>query len=773
MEYKYVLVDDGTRETVFESETRRNVQFLDDLKETVIEGGIVSDSEEQSIPTVGQAETCSLPYSVPQENEFYSCEEEMEDEECYYETQEYEGDDETAVMSAPDAASAQPDEHQEAELLCVKQQLEAMTEQWYAEVNRRRLLFNQIQELRGNVRVFCRCRPPQNSNEVVAVEFPDHMAGKAITEVNRPGVVSLIGQKSFEFDRVFSPEEDQNAVYEDLAALVVSVLDGYNVCIFAYGQTGSGKTYTMNGTECARGINFRAIDDLFRLSDEDADKYSSVFSLSMLEIYNENLRDLFAANGPKLEIKRGTDQVFVSNLKWIEVQSVQEVWRAMHIGSQNRSSGATSMNAHSSRSHLVVSINVSRTCLATGEELHARLNLVDLAGSERLSRTNATGERLREAQHINKSLSALGDVFTSILAKNSHVPFRNSKLTYLLQDALGGDAKTLMLVNISPTESDAAETLSSLNFASRVSRAELGMARRNADTGDARRASARVAELEKENAVLVRENRQLLADMERVSEQLAVHKKKDEENYAHFRRELEESNKELSRRLREAEKAAMECSAYAEQNHKLQKQLRDAHSRLDVLDAMATQSQQKTPTQPSPAMPYQPPTRSILAELNRAAEDTLGQGIRSNRTASIRGIRNAGRSAVNLKSSIPRPRSSLRVPVRPSDACSDSSSIAGYDRSVPKTTTKAPKPSNYGDTRRSSQKVTRSSLQRLTRPTISSARSSSQPPTDDEVESIDSMRLTSARKPANYGTAPGYGITPQQRMSQRGRSVYI
>jgi len=778
MEYKYVLLDDTTRETIFESETHRDVHFLDDGKETVIEGGIVSDSEEQSIPTVTQAETCSLPSNIPPENDFYSCEEDIEDEDCYYETHEYEADAEAdEVVSAPNTANVRIGEQQAAELLSVKQQLELMTEQWCTEIGRRRALFNQLQELRGNVRVFCRCRPPRNMQEAIAVEFPDHMSGKPNTEFNRPSTLSLAGQKSFEFDRVFSPGEDQNAVYEDLASLVVSVLDGYSVCIFAYGQTGSGKTYTMNGIERDRGINYRAIDDLFRLSEESASQYSTVFSLSMLEIYNENLRDLFVADGPKLEIKRGPEEVFVNNLKWIDVGSVQEVWRAMNIGSQNRSSGATSMNAHSSRSHLVVTIHVARTCLATREEVHARLNLVDLAGSERLSRTNATGERLREAQHINKSLSALGDVFTSILAKNSHVPFRNSKLTYLLQDALGGDAKTLMFVNISPAENDAAETLSSLNFASRVSRTELGMARRNADTGEARKASAKAAELEKENAALVQENQQLLVDIEQISEQLTMQRKKDEDNYIHFRRELEENNRELTRRLREAEKAAMECSAYAEQNHKLQKQLRDAHSRLDALDMMASQAHQKTPSQPSPASAYQHPTRSILAELNSAAEETPGQGLSSHRTASIKPTRYSGRSAVNVKSSIPRPRSSLRGPSRPSDACSDSSSVSNFDRSFSSLAPKTPRPGNYSSARKGPPSSGgKSSLQRLTRPTISSARSSSQPPTDDERESVDSMRYSSSsRRPSNYSASTNTGFTrnPQQRISQRGRNVYI
>lgn len=279
---------------------------------------------------------------------------------------------------------------------------------------------------------------------------------------------------------------------------------------------------------------------------------------------------------------------------------------------------------------------------------------MDLAGSERLSRTNATGERLREAQNINKSLSALGDVFNSILAKNTHVPFRNSKLTYLLQDALGGDAKTLMFVNVSPAENDVAETLSSLNFASRVSRAELGAAKRNVDSGERRKTAARLTEYEREISVLKTYNGELENEVNNLRQEIM-----DARNHqdAHIQA-IERETHDLRRKLRESERSATEVNAYSEQNQKLHSQLRAAQERIRILESRAPYAA-KTPPQTSPAVPHQQPTRSILAELNRAAiEETPSTTQRSGTT---RPPRSSSRTVMKSASSIPRPRSMVNA----------------------------------------------------------------------------------------------------------------
>lgn len=235
------------------------------------------------------------------------------------------------------------------------------------------------------------------------------------------------------------------------------------------------------------GVNYRALTNLFNIAQDRSDHSVFEISVSIMEIYNEVLRDLIFEESddvpapPKLEIRKqptapSPNAVYVPGLTCVEVESVADVWDLMERGSANRAQHATDMNAHSSRSHLILSVNVSSVNRASAVRSSGTLSLVDLAGSERLSRSNAKGERLKEAQHINKSLATLGDVFMGLLEKSSYIPYRNSKLTYLLQESLGGDSKTLMFVNASCDGADVSETISSLNFAQRVARVEKGAA---------------------------------------------------------------------------------------------------------------------------------------------------------------------------------------------------------------------------------------------------------------------------------------------------------
>eukprot|EP00177_Eucheuma_denticulatum_P001006 GFKZ01001832.1.p1 GENE.GFKZ01001832.1~~GFKZ01001832.1.p1 ORF type:complete len:1380 (-),score=213.01 GFKZ01001832.1:655-4794(-) len=359
---------------------------------------------------------------------------------------------------------------------------------WAKEFKARRKLFNTIQELRGNIRVFCRVRPlkqqilSDGSEACIAMEFPDASVG----EDSRIS----IGSKVFEYDHVFQPASSQTMVYEETSGVVASVLDGYNVCVFAYGQTGSGKTHTMNGPEDDRGVNYRALVDLFEIAEQRSDFQKVNISVSMLEIYNENLRDLIREDdgtlAPKLDIRRDPNSssqtaVHVPNLTAVAVESVDHVWEVMERGSTNRSKGKTNMNEHSSRSHLIFKVAVACEDFSSGVKTCGILHLVDLAGSERVGRSNVSGDRLKEAQHINKSLATLGDVFMALLSNSGHVPYRNSKLTYLLQDCLGGDSKTLMFVNVSSDVADSSETLSSLQFAQRVAKVELGAAKKHTE----------------------------------------------------------------------------------------------------------------------------------------------------------------------------------------------------------------------------------------------------------------------------------------------------
>jgi kinesin family protein C2/C3 len=258
-------------------------------------------------------------------------------------------------------------------------------------------------------------------------------------------------------------------------------MDGYNVCIFAYGQTGSGKTWTMSGPSTNRGVNTRALDELFHKSATRRADYRDTISVSILEVYNEAIRDLLVDGGSsdKLEIRQSDQGNYVPGLTQIPVESLQNVIDLLAVADRNRSSAATNMNEHSSRSHMMLTVTVVSENLTLGVTTRGKLNLVDLAGSERLDKSGASGQALKEAQNINKSLSALGDVIAARANKQSHVPFRNSTLTYLLQDSLSQDSKTLMIVCVSPVLYNSEETFCSLNFASRVRSVELGKATKN------------------------------------------------------------------------------------------------------------------------------------------------------------------------------------------------------------------------------------------------------------------------------------------------------
>ncbi|XP_052141451.1 kinesin-like protein KIN-14D isoform X1 [Oryza glaberrima] len=359
-------------------------------------------------------------------------------------------------------------------------------EKYHGALAENRKLFNEIQELKGNIRVYCRIRPfrPGEDDKSSSVEYIGDNGELVLSNPTKQGKE---GGKNFTFNKVFGPITTQDAVFKDIQPLIRSVLDGYNVCIFAYGQTGSGKTYTMMGPEKATekewGVNYRALNDLFNISHDRRDTITYELGVQMIEIYNEQIRDLLGSGGvqKKLGIQNTIQPngLAVPDATMCPVTSTSHVIELMQTGHDNRAMSATALNERSSRSHSVVTIHVRGQDLKTGNTLRGALHLVDLAGSERVDRSAVTGDRLKEAQHINKSLAALGDVIFSLSQKNAHVPYRNSKLTQVLQTSLGGHAKTLMFVQVNPDVSSYTETLSTLKFAERVSGVELGVARSN------------------------------------------------------------------------------------------------------------------------------------------------------------------------------------------------------------------------------------------------------------------------------------------------------
>ncbi|XP_071680991.1 kinesin-like protein KIN-14K isoform X2 [Lolium perenne] len=362
-------------------------------------------------------------------------------------------------------------------------------------------LFNEMQELKGNIRVYCRVRPflPGQDKKSTTIDYIGESGDLLISNPSKQG---KDGHRMFKFNKVFSSFASQAEVFSDIQPLIRSVLDGFNVCIFAYGQTGSGKTYTMSGPSMSKtdwGVNYRALNDLFDISLSRRNVFSYEVGVQMVEIYNEQVRDLLSNDIAQKRLGIwSTSQpngLVVPDASLHSVTSTSDVLDLMEIGLANRAVGSTALNERSSRSHSILTVHVRGLDMKNGSTSRGCLHLIDLAGSERVERSEATGDRLKEAQHINKSLSALGDVIFALAQKNAHVPYRNSKLTQVLQSSLGGQAKTLMFVQINPDVESYSETISTLKFAERVSGVELGAARSNKEGKDMKELLEQVSSL--------------------------------------------------------------------------------------------------------------------------------------------------------------------------------------------------------------------------------------------------------------------------------------
>ncbi|KAJ4848784.1 hypothetical protein Tsubulata_025768 [Turnera subulata] len=288
---------------------------------------------------------------------------------------------------------------------------------------------------------------------------------------------------SYAFDHVFDENCSNSRVYELLTKDIIhAVVDGFNGTAFAYGQTSSGKTFTMNGSQADPGIIHRAVKDIFDRINTIEDR-EFLIRVSYMEIYNEEINDLLVVENQKLPIHESLERgIFVAGLREEIVNNAEQVLKLLQSGEVNRHFGETNMNARSSRSHTIFRMVIESkgkdtnpaNGYLTGDAIRVSvLNLVDLAGSERIAKTGADGVRLKEGKHINKSLMILGNVINKLSdgpKQRGHIPYRDSKLTRILQPALGGNAKTSIICTLAPEEIHVEETKGTLQFASRAKR---------------------------------------------------------------------------------------------------------------------------------------------------------------------------------------------------------------------------------------------------------------------------------------------------------------
>ena len=359
-----------------------------------------------------------------------------------------------------------------------------------ADLEKQRAEHNRIQDLVGALRIACRVRPASSAEVAKKAEMAVVVEPRTTSKVEQ--TVRVIHQgagaqsepRNFSFTHVYGPDASQEDVFGDSAPLMTSVLDGFNVCIFAYGQSGTGKTFTMEGSKSDPGLAPRAMQQLFDVMDrrKAGGTHTHECFLSMLEIHNESIRDLLAEQSEESRSKKydiAHDEslgMYVRDLVSKAVNSASVAAKHVSRGNANRAVGVTNLNEQSSRSHMILSLIVLTKNTLTGARHVGKLSLVDLAGSERLSKSQTTGQSAKESMAINKSLSALGGVLNALGSKAVHVPYRDSKLTYLLQDSLGGNSKTLMLVTCGPAKDNTLETVNSLTFASRAKQVTLGKA---------------------------------------------------------------------------------------------------------------------------------------------------------------------------------------------------------------------------------------------------------------------------------------------------------
>ena len=486
------------------------------------------------------------------------------------------------------------------------------------------------------VKVVVRCRPlstKETQNKRKKIVQVDGKSGQITIKGTKKDQKKEI-VKTFTFDQVYDENSTQREIYENTAKPIVqSSLDGYNGTIFAYGQTGTGKSHTMEGKDDPpdlRGIIPNSCCHIFDAKSGSTTEF--LVRSSYIEIYNEEIRDLLSKNPQnKLELKENPEKgVYVKGLTAFVVKGVKEILNVITVGKRNRTVGETLMNQDSSRSHAIFMITIESSTITTPQGQASpgmenkesastirvgKLNLVDLAGSERQSKTGATGDRLKEATKINLSLSALGNVISALVdGKGGHIPYRDSKLTRMLQDSLGGNTKTLMIANVGPADMNFDETLSTLRYANRAKniknkpkinedpkdamlrefqeeiarlKAQLsgkGIAAPGASPGGAT-GSPNLAELKERMRAQMRESMktELAEDIAaKARKELEAKAKQELADLSESKAQTEEEKAKIQRQLQQQQQ---ELQAYAEDLHKEERDREDMERRLKAMES--------------------------------------------------------------------------------------------------------------------------------------------------------------------------------------------
>ncbi|EGV62403.1 kinesin-domain-containing protein, partial [Yamadazyma tenuis ATCC 10573] len=327
---------------------------------------------------------------------------------------------------------------------------------------------SEVEDGTNRIKVICRVRPLT----------ADENAFQEMTSAGN-NTVAVLGRESpqnFTFDKVFDVSASQSDIYDySIKDTVNDVLNGYNGTILAYGQTGAGKSYTMLGPSISgdleKGLIPRISDEIFhQIKTNGSNDIEYTVSLSIMEIYLEQINDFLVADNVKLSIHEDRDHgIYVKGLSHAFISNTEELYKLLQLGIKHRASHVTNMNMESSRSHAIFQIKIDQKNLKDESIKKSNLFLIDLAGSEKVDKTGAVGQTLKEAQNINSSLSALGNVINALTDhKSTHIPYRDSKLTRILQESLGGNSRTTLILNVSPSSVNELETISTLRFGSRA-----------------------------------------------------------------------------------------------------------------------------------------------------------------------------------------------------------------------------------------------------------------------------------------------------------------